>query len=392
MKRRLLLLLMVAVLFMAAGCSGRRADDKLKVGFLFQYGEQTVVGSKTLKAAVAACEEKNVDMVKKVGISSPAAYYDAAVELIQSKKCEIIFADSFADEQALLKAAKEFPEVEFCCAGGVLAHTEQLPNFHNAFAHIYQGRYLTGVVAGLKLSEMMAADETVEADEAKLGYVAVQRNAENISAYTAFYLGAKSVCPGVTMDVKFTGSLYDEQKEKEAAQALIEGGCVLISQQSDSMGVPTVCENKGIFNVAYGGANVKDCPETFLAACRMDWTPYFEYMINQVQSDAAIATDWAGSLENGAVALTEPGKNVAQGTKEKLEATEKALMYGDFSVFDTEKFTIDDKKAESFTADGVDQGNTQVITNGIFEESLYRSAPYFTLEIDGIFLINEEEN
>ncbi|MBR2013057.1 MAG: BMP family ABC transporter substrate-binding protein [Clostridia bacterium] len=386
MKRRLLLLLTVAVLFMAVGCSGRRADDKLKVGFLFQYGEQTVIGSKMLKAAVAACEEKNVDMEKKVGISSPAAYYDAAVELIQTKKCAIIFADSFADEQALLKAAKEFPEVEFCCAGGVLAQTAQLPNFHNAFAHIYQGRYLTGVVAGLKLNEMMAADESIEAGEAKLGYVAEQRNAENISAYTAFYLGARSVCPDVTMDVKFTDSRYDEQKEKEAAQALIEGGCVLLSQQSDSMGVPTVCENKGVFNVAYGGANAKECPETFLAACRMDWTPYFKYMIAQNKSDAAIATDWAGTLEDGAVALTELGKNVAQGTKEKLEATEKALMYGDFSVFDTEKFTVNDKKAESFAV-----GDTQVITNGIFEESMYRSAPYFTLEIDGIFLINEEK-
>ena len=228
MKKIISVLLLVAMLLSLAACGGKTEDEALKVGFIFLHDEQSTYDKNFIDAAKAACEKMGVTMVQKTQIPESNDCYDAAVELIESDGCDIIFADSFGHENFLIKAAQEYPDVEFCHATGTQAHTAGLKNFHNAFAHIYQGRYLAGVVAGMKLNEMIEAG-TITADKAKMGYVGAFTFAEVMSGYTSFYLGAKSVCPSVTMDVKFTGSWYDEQKEKEAAQALIAGGCVLIS-------------------------------------------------------------------------------------------------------------------------------------------------------------------
>ncbi len=392
MKRLLAAILAVLMLFTMASCGNNGgADEDLKVGFIFLHDEQSTYDKNFIDAAVAACKNMGVTMVQKTQIPESNECYDAAVELIETEGCDIIFADSFGHENFLIKAAQEYPDVQFCHATGTQAHTAGLKNFHNAFAHIYQGRYLAGVVAGMKLNEMIANGK-ITADKAKMGYVGAFTFAEVMSGYSSFYLGAKSVCPTVTMDVKFTGSWYDEQKEKEAAQALIAGGCVLISQHADSMGAPTACETAGVPNVSYNGSTAAACPETFLISSRINWTPYFEYMITQVKNEAAIDTDWAGTLENGAVAYTELGKNVAAGTAEKIAEVEKGLKDGTINVFDTANFTVGGNKIDSYKADVDTDANfekdTEVVANGIFEESKYRSAPYFDVEIDGITLLD----
>ena len=290
-----------------------------------------------------------------------------------------------------MKAAEEHPEVQFCHATGTQAHTANLANFHNAFAHIYEGRYLAGVVAGLKLKEMIDAGEITTA-QAKMGYVGAFTFAEVISGYTSFYLGAKSIVPEVTMDVRFTGSWYDEAKEKQAAQSLIDGGCVLISQHADSMGAPTACEAAGVPNVSYNGSTAAACPNTFLISSRINWVPYFEYMITQVKEGKAIDTDWAGTLSNGSVALTDLGTAVAAGTAEKLADVKAKLISGEIKVFDTANWTKGGETLTSYTAD-VDTDkdytpDTEVIENGIFMESKFRSGPYFDIEIDGITLLD----
>ncbi len=392
MKRLLAVILAVLMLFTMASCGSKGgAKDELKVGFIFLHDEQSTYDKNFIDAAVAACKKMGVEMVQKTQIPESNKCYDAAVELIETDGCDIIFADSFGHENFLIKAAQEYPDVEFCHATGTQAHTVGLKNFHNAFAHIYQGRYLAGVVAGMKLNEMIEAGK-VTADKAKMGYVGAFTFAEVMSGYTSFYLGAKSVCPTVTMDVKFTGSWYDEQKEKEAAQALIAGGCVLLSQHADSMGAPTACETAGVPNVSYNGSTAAACPETFLISSRINWAPYFEYMITQVKDGKAIDTDWAGTLENGAVTYTELGKNVAAGTADKIAEVEKGLKDGTINVFDTANFTVGGKKVDSYKADvNTDEKfekDTEVVANGIFEESKYRSAPYFDAEIDGITLLD----
>ena len=395
MKKLIALLLVLVMLFAFAGCGGDKtnADDKLTVGFIFLHDEQSTYDKNFMDAAKAACEDLGVNYVQKTQIPESKDCYDAAVELIESDGCDIIFADSFGHESFLIDAAKKYPDVQFCHATGTQAHTAGLDNFHNAFASIYEGRYLAGVAAGLKLNEMIEAGK-ITADKAKMGYVGAFTFAEVMSGYTSFYLGAKSVCPSVTMDVKFTGSWYDEQKEKEAANALIANGCVLISQHADSMGAPTACETANVPNVSYNGSTVAACPNTFIVSSRIDWTPYFKYMINCVDEGNAIATDWTGTIETGSVVLTDINTKVAAaGTADKLAEVKAKLLDGSIKVFDTANWTVNGEKLTSYKAD-VDTDaafakDTEVIENGVFYESKHRSAPYFDVRIDGITLLDE---
>ncbi len=393
MKKILAVLLAVVMVLGLAACGAKTDDTKsdMKVGFIFLHDENSTYDKNFIDAAKEACAKMGVTMVQKTQIPESNACYDAAVELIEVEECDIIFADSFGHESFLMKAAQEYPDVQFCHATGTQAHTAGLKNFHNAFAHIYEGRYLAGVVAGLKLKEMIDAGKITTA-QAKMGYVGAFTFAEVMSGYTSFYLGAKSIVPEVTMDVKFTGSWYDETKEKQAAQALIDGGCVLISQHADSMGSPTACESAGVPNVSYNGSTATACPNTFLISSRINWAPYFEYMITQVKNGQTIDTDWAGTIENGAVALTDLGTAVAEGTAAKLEEVKASLKNGTVKVFDTANFTVNGEKLTSYKADVDTDANfekdTEVITDGIFEESKYRSGPYFDIEIDGITLLD----
>ena len=372
---------------------GGIAKEELKVGFIFLHDENSTYDLNFINAAKAAIEELGLteDQYEfRMNVPEGQECYDAAAELADDG-CNFIFADSFGHEDYMIQAAMEFPEVEFAHATGTRAHTEGLANYHNAFASIYEGRYLAGIVAGLKLNEMIESGEITE-DEAKMGYVGAYAYAEVLSGYTSFYLGAKSVCPSVTMDVTFTGSWFDETAEREAANSLIAGGCVLISQHADSMGAPSACEDAGVPNVSYNGSTAAQCPETYLVSSRIDWTPYFVYAINCVINGEEIVADWTGTLETGSVVLTELGANVAEGTQEALEEAEAALLDGSVHVFDTSTFTVEGAVVESFMADvNTDEnseGDTEVVSDGYFHESEYRSAPYFTLQIDGITLLD----
>ena len=393
MKKLLAILLAVVMVFSLAACGGEKTEkEAIKVGFIFLHDENSTYDKNFMEAAKQACENMGVEYAQKTQIPESSKCTDAAIELIEVDGCNIIFADSFGHESFLMEAARKYPDVQFCHATGTQAHTAGLDNLHNAFASIYQGRYLAGVAAGLKLNEMIDAGE-ITAEEAKMGYVGAFTFAEVISGYTSFYLGAKSVCPTVTMDVKFTGSWYNEQLEKEAAQALINGGCVLLSQHSDSMGAPTACENAGIPNVSYNGSTVSACPNTFIVSSRIDWTPYFEYMIKCVQEGKTIDADWTGTLETGSVVLTDINeKAAAAGTAEKLEEVKAGLLDGSVNVFDTANWTVGGETLTSYLAD-VDSDkdyakDTEVIENGVFYESKFRSAPYFDVMIDGIKLLD----
>ncbi len=397
MKKLIALILAAAMLLCFAGCGSKDTNsdaksDGLKVGFIFLHDEQSTYDKNFMDAAKAACKAMNVEYFQKTQIPESKNCYDAAVELVEVEGCDIIFADSFGHESFLIDAAKKYPDVQFCHATGTQAHTAGLDNFHNAFASIYEGRYLAGVAAGMKLNEMIEAG-TIKAEEAKMGYVGAFTFAEVMSGYTSFYLGAKSVCPSVTMDVKFTGSWYDEQKEKEAAQALIAGGCVLISQHADSMGAPTACETAKVPNVSYNGSTVAACPNTFIVSSRINWEPYFEYMIKCVRDGKKIDTDWTGTIATNSVVLTDVNeKAAAAGTADKIKEVKAKLEDGSIKVFDTANFTVNGEKLTSYMAD-VDtdanyEADTEVVKDGVFEESKYRSAPYFNVEIDGITLLD----
>lgn len=368
------------------------AASSVKAGFIFLHDENSTYDLNFLNGAKEACEKMGVEYVVKTNIPEGQECYDAACELADAG-CNFIFADSFGHEDYMIEAAKEYPEVQFCHATGTKAHTEQLDNFHNAFASIYDGRYLAGIVAGMKLNEMIKKGDITE-DQAKMGYVGAFTYAEVISGYTSFFLGARSVCPSVTMEVTFTGSWYDETAEKEAANKLIDGGCVLISQHADSMGAPTACETKGVPNVSYNGSTASACPNTFLVSSKINWEPYFEYAMGCVADGKAIDTDWCGNLETGSVELTELGSAVAEGTQEAIDAAKADLIAGKVHVFDISTFTKDGAALESYEADvDTDADYTpdhEVVSDGYFHESgaEFRSAPYFDVQIDGITLLD----
>ena len=372
---------------------GETAATDIKVGFIFLHDENSTYDLNFINGAKAACEALGItDYVLKTNVPEGQECYDAAADLADDG-CDIIFADSFGHEDFMIQAAKEFPDVQFCHSTGTKAHTEGLDNYHNAFASIYEGRYLAGIAAGLKLNEMIESGE-ITADQAKIGYVGAFTYAEVVSGYTSFFLGARSVCPSATMEVTFTGSWYDETAEKEGAQKLIDNGCVLISQHADSMGAPTACETAGVPNVSYNGSTQDACPNTYIVSSRIDWEPYFEYMINCVLDGEAIAADWTGTLATGSVVLTELNTNVAaEGTQEAIDEAAAALEAGTLHVFDTSTFTVGGETLTSYMAD-VDTDpdytpDTEAISDGYFHESEYRSAPYFDLRIDGITLLDE---
>ena len=417
MKKFLALLLALVMVFALAACGSEPAPttsenpgtepstapsangetagvpEDFKVGFIFLHDENSTYDLNFINAANAAIEELGLteDQYEfRYNVPEDQSCYDAAAELADDG-CDIIFADSFGHESYIIQAAQEFPEVQFCHSTGTRAHTEGLANYHNAFASIYEGRYLAGIVAGMKLNEMIANGEITE-DEAKMGYVGAYTYAEVLSGYTSFYLGAKSVCPSVTMDVTFTGSWYDQAAEYEAANNLINGGCVLISQHADSMGAPSACEEQGVPNVSYNGSTASACPETYLVSSRIDWTPYYLYAINCVLNGEEIAADWTGTLETGSVVLTELGANVAEGTQEAIDEAMAALEDGSLHVFDTSTFTVGGETVTSYMADvdtdADNTGDTEAIVDGYFAESTERSAPYFDLQIDGITLLD----
>ncbi len=396
MKKLLAILLAVVMVFALAACGGGEDNndkDTLKVGFIFLHDENSTYDLNFINAAKAACEEMGVEMVQKVNIPESSLCYETAADLAEDG-CDIIFADSFGHESYIIQAAKEYPDVQFCHATGTMAHTEGLDNFNNAFASIYEGRYLAGIAAGMKLNEMIKAGD-FKAEEAKIGYVGAYTYAEVISGYTSFYLGAKSVCPTVTMEVQFTGSWYDEGAEKEAATKLINNGCKLISQHADSMGAPTACENAGVPNVSYNGSTIDACPNTFIVSSRIDWTPYMKHMIQCVKDGKDIEADWCKGFSEGSVALTDINDKVAaEGTAEAIEAAKAELLDGTRHVFDTATFTVKGEKLDSYMADVDTDANytadTEVIKDGYFHESEFRSAPYFDLQIDGITLLNSK--
>ncbi|MFR5888458.1 MAG: BMP family ABC transporter substrate-binding protein [Oscillospiraceae bacterium] len=368
--------------------------EEIKVGFIFLHDENSTYDLNFINAAKAACEALGLSedqYVLRTNVPEGQECYDAAADLADDG-CNIVFADSFGHEDFMIQAAREFPEVQFCHATGTKAHTEGLDNFHNAFASIYEGRYLAGIAAGMKLNEMIEAGEITES-EAKMGYVGAFTYAEVISGYTSFYLGAKSVCPSVTMDVTFTGAWYDETAEKEGANKLIAEGCVLISQHADSMGAPTACEDAGVPNVSYNGSTVDACPNTFIVSSRINWEPYFEYMINCVVNGETIAADWTGTIATGSVELSEVNEAAAaEGTVEAIEAAKAELEAGTLHVFDVNTFTVGGETKTSYMAD-VDTDpdytpDTEAIVDGYFAESTFRSAPYFDLQIDGINLLD----
>ncbi len=402
MKKLLTLVLsaMMAVgcCFGFAACGGDTEEKDPVVALICLHGEGSSYDKNFIDAFKAACAAKGLteeEYTIVTDIPEGEECYDKAAEFADAGY-KAVFADSFGHEQYMIKAAKEFPDVQFChatgTAGGFLTTTDTTDdapaNFHNAFASIYEGRYLAGVAAGLKLVELYG--EEVSDENAKIGYVGAWPFAEVKSGLTSFYLGVKSIVANVTMEVRFTNSWYDPVAEQAAAEALIQGGAKLVSGHADSYGVPTACKNANVPNVFYNGTTNED---TFVIASKINWQPYFEHMIDGVTKEGAtIVKDYCGTLATGSVEITALGAAAAEGTQAVLDTVKAGLMDGSIKVFDCSTFTVGGEHLTEYLADVVDDGTFTPETNVIktengktfFDESFFRSAPYFDIIIDGI--------
>ena len=412
--KKLLTLIVTAILavgccFGMTACGGKKDDETktVKIGLICLHDESSTYDKNFIDAFKAAATAQGVEYLMKTGIAESSACSEAAEDLIDNG-CNLIFADSFGHEDYIIETAKKYSNVEFFHATGTKAHTSGLKNYHNAFASIYEGRYLAGVAAGMKLKAMIdnneiKADQKDENGNVKIGYVGAFTYAEVVSGFTSWYLGVKSIVDKVVMSVQFTGSWYDEAGEKSAAETLIAKGCALISQHADSWGAPNACETAKVPNVSYNGSTESQCPNTFIVSSRINWQPYFEYIIECGKNGKSADTDWTGglgdTLSSGSVTLTDLGKKApADGTQAKLDEVVKKLKDGSLKVFDCSKFTVNGEHLTSYMADvNYDEkytADTQVIKttdSGIttyFAESEFRSAPYFNIQIDGITYLN----
>ncbi len=366
----------------AAASSGKTLDaSKIKVGIIYVGDENEGYTASHMNGVKEACKELGIgdgQLVEKTNIKEDESCTDAAEDLA-SQGCNIIFATSFGHESYLMEAAKNHPDIQFCHATGYQAATSGLENFHNYFDNIYEARYVSGVVAGMKLKEMIDAGKFT-ADKAKMGYVGAFPYAEVISGFTSFYLGAKSIVPEVTMEVKYTNSWADPSKEGETAKQLISDGCVLISQHADTTGAPSMCQQEGVPCVGYNVDMTSVAKDVALTSPTNNWAVYYKYAIKSVLDGTKIDVDWSKGFAEDAVRLTPYGTSIAKGTEDKVKEVEDKIKSGSLHVFDTSTFTVGGKPVDSFK----DQGGREYVSDGYFHESEYVSAPQFYMIIDGI--------
>ncbi len=344
--------------------------DNIKIGFVhvsdpsdMGYTYNHDLGTQKMQAELGLRDDQ---IINKYNIPESDECADAIQELIDDG-CNIIFATSFGFENYMIAAAEENPDIEFCHATGYQAAGTGLANMHNYFGKIFQARYLSGIVAGLK---------SLETGNNMLGYVAAMPFAEVISGYTSFYLGAKSVNPDVTMKVMYTNSWNDPTAEAQTAQALIDAGCGIVSQHCDSTATATTCENNGAFHVGYNSSMISVAPNASLTSAVWDWSKYLTYAVNCVVSGEAIATDWAGDLASGMCDISELNESiVAEGTDAAVEAARAAIVSGELQVFAGPLTDVD--------------GNEVVAEGDYFDESGSASAPSWAYILEGIEVIGE---
>ena len=392
MCRKVVSLLLAAVMVLtmtafasvvyAADEDSVEADLNFKMGVILVGDETEGYSAAHIAGVKEAAKELGLDdsqIIWKYKVPEDSSCYDAAIDLV-GQGCSLVIGNSYGHQTYLVQAAQEYPDVTFVSMTGDFAAISGCENFKNAFTNIYESRYVSGVVAGLKLNEMIENGDIKE-DQTKIGYVGAYPYAEVKSGYTAFFLGVRSVCPSATMKVIYTNSWASIDLEKEAAESLIADGCVLISQHADTTGASTACEKAGVPIVGYNVSMIATAPTQALTSASIDWGPYYTYAVKSVIDGTKIDTDWCKGYDDGADKITELNdKAIAKGTKEKVKEVEDAIKDGSLHVFDTSTFTVDGKELDSWK----DDNGNEYIKDGYFHESELHSAPAFAINIDGI--------
>ena len=413
MKKLVMFLVVLALIVVPfAGC-GQQAQQPsvskgdIKIGVILVHDENSGYDAAHIEGIRDAAKANGIDeatqIIWKYNIPEDETTYDTAIDLVE-QGCTYIFSDSYSHQSYMQQAAEENPDVTFIAMTGDGAKLSGLPNFKNAFNFTFESRYVSGVVAGMKLAELIEQGKVEDKNKdengnIKIGYVGAFPYAEVVSGFTGFYLGVKSIVPNVVMDVQYTNSWYDPTMEAEAAKALVSSGCIILSQHADSTGAPSACEallesGTTVYCVGYNIDMLKVAPKAALTSAQNVWSVYYTYALGCAVNGEDIATDWAKGYSEGAVKISDLGESCAPGTAEKVAEVEKALKDGTLHVFDTSKFTVNGEKVTSAMAIDTDgdfvPDSEEAIKDGIFYESTIRSAPYFGLRIDGIRELNAQ--
>ena len=395
MKKRILALLMAGVMAVGLAACGGTAETEpaeetteetaegvetteetagipasdLKIGLILVGEIAHAYDKNHIEGMQSACEILGLDydsqVIVKTNIGEDSGCADAISELIDAG-CQVIVADSFGHETYIEEAAADHPDVEFLHATGYQGATDGLDNTHNYFVHAYQGWYLAGIIAGLKT------------ETNQLGMVGALPYAEVISGFTAFYLGAKSVNPDVTMLVNYIHDWGDATKEATNAQSLIDQGCDVISQQTDTSAPATTAEANGVFVIGYNDDMIPAAPNAALTSVRFDWGVYYTYALGCILNGEAIDQDWCGTYAEGACYPSEYNEAILpEGAQEAVEAAAAGIAGGSIQVFAGPLHGVDADGNELNLAEGE-----------AYIENETSSAPSFAYIIDGITVLS----
>lgn len=401
MKKLIAAALALVLALGLVACSGTPAENKdAKIGIILVHDENTGYDEAHINGIVKALENCGIPndadhIIWKYNVPEDEKCHDAAIDLVE-QGCTYIFSDSYGHQTYMQQAADENPDVVFASMTGDTAAVSGLKNFKNAFCNTYESRYVSGVVAGMKLKQLVdegkVTDANMENGNIKLGYVGAFPYAEVVSGYTAYYLGVKSIVENVVMDVLYTSSWFDPNAEAEAANTLMSRGCIIISQHADSTGAPSACQaaqeaGTTVYCVGYNIDMLPAAPTAALTSAQNDWSIYYTYAFNCILKGEDIKTDWAEGYNEGANMISKLGESCAPGTAEKVAEVEAAIKDGSLKVFSTDTFTVGGEHLTTYTgAYGMD--GKELIYDGYFHESELRSAPAFDLRIDGITELN----
>ncbi len=365
-------------------------DTVLKIGFLCDGNESTPYTYNFLLGRSALQEEygERVEILTRTNVQED----DMAAplrELVQLG-CRLIFTNSYSEQMA--KLAPDYPQVQFCQVSYLPVIPDNLPdNYHTFKGAIHQGRYISGIAAGMKLRQLIDAGVLLP-EEAVIGYVAAFSSPEIISGFTAFLLGIRQVVPEATMRVRYTGTWVSYSQEKASAKQLIQEGCVLIGQHTDTIGPAMACEealgSRTVYHVGYNESMLDTALSTSLISTRINWTPYILSAAKAVLKGRAIESeldatvirghDALAGFDKGWVEMLEINTSIAApGTAERVAREIAAFAAGKDQVFQGNHIGINP----------LDPSDTINLVNG-YTENATSSSPAFGYILQDIITID----
>ncbi len=400
MKKKYLITAITAVITVCILRIGMRflytdyTQKNIKVGFVYIGDSSTPYTNNFVRSQLELEKAfpQNIATISKYNI--PEENCEPAIRDLISNGCDLIFGTSYGYGDVMKKLAGEFPKVQFCQATCSNANEEPvLQNYHNFMGTIYQGRYISGIVTGMKLKNLIEQGR-ITPDQAKIGYVAAFPFAEVISGYTAFFLGVRSVVKESVMSVSYTNTWGNTTTERKLAERLINEGCVIIAQHSDTTGPAIACETastrdgKLVYHVGYNQTMTDVAPTTSLISTRINWTPYFisatEAVIKGKKIESMVKADVFGNdaaagFENGWCEMIGLNKLIAaDGTKEEIDAKIKQFKTKGILVF----------QGDYVGVNPFDESDTYNLNNPYIENAC-QSAPAFNYILKDVITVVE---